>query len=59
MFLPIALFLVFALLCAVGAYLILAHHRSRAAGVWAALGTTLFFGLLFFGLLALLRSAGL
>lgn len=59
MFLPIVLFLVFALLSAVGAYLILAHQRSRKAGVWAALGTALFFGLLFCGLLALLRGAGL
>jgi len=59
MFLPIVLFLVFALLSTVGAYLILAHQRSRKAGVWAALGTMLFFGLLFFGLLTLLQSAGL
>lgn len=59
MFLPIALFFVFALLSAAGAYLIFAHQRSRTAGVWAALGTALFFGALFLGLLALLRDAGL
>jgi ABC-type nitrate/sulfonate/bicarbonate transport system permease component len=59
MFLPVLLFSLFALLSAVGAYLIFARQRSRTAGLWAAAATVLFFGVLFAGLLALLRDAGL
>ena len=58
MFLPTFLFLLFTVLSAVGAYLILAHLKGRKAGAMAALGTVLFFAVLFAGLLVLLRSAG-
>lgn len=58
MFLPVLLFSLFALFAAVGAYLIVAHLRSRKAGVWAAAATMLFFAVLFAGVLTLLRSAG-
>lgn len=58
MFLPVLLFSIFALFAAVGAYLILAHLRSRKAGVWAAAATMLFFVVLFAGVFALLRHAG-
>lgn len=59
MWLPLALFCIFALLSVVGAYLAAAHVRGRAAGLWAALGTALFFGALFVGLGFLLRSGGI
>ena len=59
MFLPVILFSVFALLSVVGAYLIFARQRSRSAGIWAAAATALFFVVLFAGLFALIRSAGL
>lgn len=59
MWLPLGLFFTFALLSVVGAYLIAAHGRGWKAGVWAALGTALFFGALFVGLGYLLRSSGL
>ncbi len=58
MWLPLTLFCLFALLSVVGAYLAAAHWRGRVAGVWAALGTVLFFGALFVGLGFLLRSGG-
>lgn len=57
MILPTILFLLFALLSATGAYLILAHHKSRRAAIGGAVGTLLFFVLLFGGLLALLGKA--
>jgi hypothetical protein len=53
---PLALFLLFALLSSVGAYLAVAHWRGRKAGVWAAVGTLLFFGALLVGLWFLLQS---
>jgi ABC-type nitrate/sulfonate/bicarbonate transport system permease component len=59
MFLPVLLFSLFALLSALGAYLVFARQRGRTAGLWAAAATVLFFGVLFAGLLALLRDAGL
>ncbi|HEV2853096.1 MAG TPA: hypothetical protein VHC97_09865 [Thermoanaerobaculia bacterium] len=59
MWLPLAVFCLFALLSVVGAYLAAAHWRGRAAAVWAALGTALFFGALFLGLDFLIRSTGL
>jgi hypothetical protein len=55
---PTLIFVVFTLLSAAGAYLILAHAKGRRAGVAAALATVLFFVVLFAGLLALLRGAG-
>lgn len=59
MWLPLTLFCLFALLSVVGAYLATAHLKGRAAGMWAALGTALFFGALFVGLGFLLRSGGI
>ena len=56
MWLPLTLFCLFALFSVVGAYLATAHWRGRAAGLWAALGTALFFGALYAGLEFLLRS---
>ena len=58
MWLPLALFLLFALLSAVGAFVAVAHWRGRAAGALAALLTALFFAALLAGLWALLRSGG-
>ncbi len=58
MWMPLALFLLFALLSVVGACLAAAHWRGRSAGVWAGLMTALFFAVLLVGLWALLRSAG-
>ena len=55
---PIVLFALFAGLSIAGAYLSLAHHRGRPAGLWAALATALFFAVLGWGLCVLLRSAG-
>jgi hypothetical protein len=58
MWLPVALFLIFALLSVVGAYLVIAHWRGRRMGILAALVTALFFGALLVGLGALLRGGG-
>jgi hypothetical protein len=58
MWMPLALFLLFALLSSVGAYLAVAHWRGRKAGAWAAAGTVLFFGALLAGVWALMRSGG-
>jgi hypothetical protein len=58
MWMPLALFLVFALLSVVGAGLAAAHWRGRAAGVWAGLLAMLFFAVLLAGLWGLLRSGG-
>lgn len=58
MLIPTIIFLVFTVLSAVGAYLILAHFKGWRAGAAAALGTVLFFAVLYAGLLALLRSGG-
>ena len=58
MLLPWILFVLFALLSAVGAYLALANARSRTAGIWGALLTLLFFAVLAVLVLALLRDGG-
>ena len=55
---PLALFLFFAALSTAGAYLAAAHWRGRTAGIWAAVGTILFFGALLVGLWALMRGGG-
>jgi len=49
----ILLYVAFALLAMVGAYLALASTKSRKAGLWAALATGIFFVLLYFGLAAI------
>jgi apolipoprotein N-acyltransferase len=59
MWLPIGLFCLFALISALGAYLITAHHRSRKMGVLAAVLILLFFVGLAFGVLALMREGGM
>jgi drug/metabolite transporter superfamily protein YnfA len=51
---PSILFVLFALFSSIGAFLIVSHVRSRAAGVVAALLTLFFFAALFLGLLALM-----
>lgn len=58
MLLPVALFLFFTVLSTAGAYLILSRHHSRAAGVWGALATLLFFVALCAGLFWLLKGGG-
>jgi len=57
MVMPTILFLLFALLSATGAYLILAHHRGRLAAVCGAVVTLVFFAALFAGVVALLSKA--
>ena len=59
MWMPLLLFVVFTLLSVAGAYLVAAHWRGRRAGIVAAALTALFFGAVFFGLLALIRHGGL
>jgi drug/metabolite transporter superfamily protein YnfA len=59
MWMPLLLFVVFALLSVVGAYLVGAHWRDRRAGIVAALLTGLFFAALLFGVLALMRNGGM
>lgn len=55
--LPIALFLIFTLLSAVGIWLILSR-RSRAAATWGVLGTLFFYVVLFAGMVWILRDGG-
>lgn len=55
---PDFVFVLFALLAATGAYLIVAHRRGRRAGLGAAMLTLIFFAALFAGLTALLRGGG-
>jgi hypothetical protein len=57
--LPLALYVLFAVLSMVAAYLAVAHWRGRPAGVWAAVITLVFFGVLLLGLWAMLRGGGL
>ena len=59
MWLPFLLFGLFTLFSVVGAYLVVAHLRGWRAGIVAAALTALFFGAVFFGLLALIRHGGL
>jgi len=54
----IALYLVFAVLAVAGACWALAATRGRAAALWGALATALFFAVLFWGLRVLLEQAG-
>jgi hypothetical protein len=58
MLVPTLIFTVFALLSGVGVYLILAHHRSRQAGVAGAVVTFLLFVALYAGVVTLLRQGG-
>lgn len=58
MWLPLALFSLFALLSVVGAYLAAAHLRGWKMGALAALITAVFFGALLLGLGFLLREGG-
>ncbi len=58
MLLPMVLFLVFTVLSTAGAYWILSRQVSRAAGIWGALATLLFFVALLLALTWLLRSGG-
>jgi len=55
---PNFVFVLFALLAAAGAYLIVAHRRGRLAGLGAALLALIFFAAVFAGLVALLASGG-
>ena len=50
MWLPLLLFVVFTLLSAAGAYLVVANWKGRRAGIVAAL---------LFGVLALMRNGGM
>jgi hypothetical protein len=52
------LYLIFSLLAMMGAYLALASWRGRAAGLWGALATGLFFLALYWGLTAIWKMAG-
>jgi hypothetical protein len=54
---PAALFTLFAALSALGAFLAVASHRGRIAGLLAAALTLVFFGALGAGLAALLSGA--
>jgi lipoprotein signal peptidase len=55
---PAALFVLFAAVAALGAFLVVANHRGRAAGLLAAALTLIFFGALGAGLANLLSGAG-
>jgi drug/metabolite transporter superfamily protein YnfA len=59
MWMPLLLFVVFALFSVAGAYLVAASWRGRRAGIVAALLTALFFAGLLFGVLALMRNGGM
>jgi hypothetical protein len=55
----LALYAIFSVLAVAGTYWALASVKSRAAGIWGALGATVFFLALFWGLKILFRQAGL
>jgi hypothetical protein len=55
MWLPSLLFTLFAVLSAVGVYLILAHHKGRTAGIAGAFVTILLYVALYAGVLYLIR----
>ncbi len=59
MLLPLGLFLLFTGLSTAGAYLVLSRHVSRAAGIWGAVATFVFFAVLAWALVWLLRGGGL
>ncbi|HKH49031.1 MAG TPA: hypothetical protein VKM72_30570 [Thermoanaerobaculia bacterium] len=54
MWLPTLLFTFFAIFSAAGIFLIVSHHRSRAAGIAGALATLLLFVALYAGVLYLI-----
>ena len=54
MWLPTLLFTLFAVASAAGVYLIVAHHRSRTAGIVGALVTALLYVALYAGVLYLI-----
>ncbi len=56
---PSILFGLFTLFSSIGAFLITAHFRGRAAGIVAAVLTLIFFAALFGGLVALMPSGSL
>lgn len=56
MLVPTLLFILFSVLSTAGAYWILSRHVSRAAGIWGAVATLLFFVGLYLGLLWLLGN---
>lgn len=58
MWLPLALFCLFALFSVAGAYLVAAHLRGWKMGLLASLATAVFFCALLVGLGALLREGG-
>jgi lipopolysaccharide export LptBFGC system permease protein LptF len=58
MWFSIGLFCSFAVISAVGAYLIAAHHRSRKAGAVVAVLILLFFVALGYGVATLMKQGG-
>lgn len=56
---PTIIFVTFALISALGSYLIIGHHHGRKAGAVGGGIALLFFSLLFLGVYALLRNGGL
>ncbi|HEX2644071.1 MAG TPA: hypothetical protein VHU81_13845 [Thermoanaerobaculia bacterium] len=59
MLLPLVLFVLFTVLSTAGAYLVLSRNVSRAAGIWAAVATLLFFVAIAWGLVWMMRGSGL
>ncbi len=55
-YMAVLLFMIFAVICTVSAFLIGAGFKSRRAGLVAATSTLLFFALLFAGLMVLVRN---
>ena len=58
MWFSIGLFCSFAVISAVGAYLIAAHHWGRKVGAWTAVLILLFFVGLGYGVAALMKQGG-
>jgi hypothetical protein len=56
MLMPTVISVAFALISAIGAYLIVGHHHGRKAAAWSAGLTVLFFVLLFLAFYLLLRD---
>jgi hypothetical protein len=56
MWVPTLLFTLFAIFSAAGVFLVVAHHRSRIAGIAGALATLLLFVALYAGVLHLIGS---
>jgi drug/metabolite transporter superfamily protein YnfA len=59
LWLPLVIFVVFALLSVLGAYLALNSLRGRRAAIAGSVGTALFFAVLLALVLVLMRNAGL